>query len=69
MVEEISQDSDDKLLKLILEGHVFPCLHSDGFCKPALKKPYTIVWFPDDKRLKFLIPDIIGRWNKLKNFY
>ena len=47
--EEISLDYDDKLQKLILEGQTLPCLHSDDFCKPTPKHPYTFVWFPEKK--------------------
>ena len=47
-IQEITLDFDDKLEKLILEGHTLPCLYSDGFCKPTLKYPSTIVRFPEE---------------------
>ena len=34
---------DDNSEKLILEGNTLPRLHSDGFCKPLLNHPQTIV--------------------------
>ena len=49
LFEEFVLDYDDKLDKLIPEGHTPHCLHSDGFCKPTLKHPNTIVWFPEKK--------------------
>ena len=39
---------DDKDNKLIYHGHTLPCLHDDGFCKPTILTPFTIVLFPED---------------------
>ena len=41
-------DYDCKVEKPILAGYTLPCLHSDIFCQPTLKHPYTIAWFPEE---------------------
>ena len=46
---DIFLNYDDKADKLILESHTPLCLHSDCFCKPALKYPYTSVLFPGER--------------------
>ena len=51
--------------KLTFEGHILPCLHFDGLCKPTLKHPYTIVRFGEKVCSKFHISDFIGRMPKL----
>ena len=69
ITEGISLDYDDKLNKLILEGHFLSCLHSDGFSKPTLKNPYTILWFPEEIYFLFHISDFIERTSQLINRY
>ena len=41
-------DYDEKLDNLLLARHTVPCLLSNGFCKPTLKRPKIFVWFPED---------------------
>ena len=53
-IEENSPDYDDKLDQLLLESHTPPCVQSIDFCKPGLKHPYTIVWFPEGTCFYFL---------------
>ena len=69
IVEKISLDYDDKVDKLLLDGHTLPCLHSDGFCKPTLKHPFIFVWFPEEICLLFHISDYIGQLSELDNRY
>ena len=69
IIEQFSPEYDDKLDKIILEGLTFPCLHSDGFCKPTLKHPYTVVCFTVEKPFKFHIFDFIGQMYQLNNRY
>ena len=68
-LEELSLDYDDKRNKLINEGETPPCLHSDGFCKPTVKHPYTIVWFPEKICLVFHVSKFIGRMSKINDRY
>ena len=60
---------DDKNNKLIFHGHFLPCRHDDGFCKPTILTPFTIVWFPEDRSFIFSIHSFIGRMSKLNNRY
>ena len=69
MFEEIPLENDEKLDKLIPEGPTRPLLHSDGFCKPSLKHPYTYAQFPEGKSLVFLTSDFIGRMSKQNNCF
>ena len=69
IVKEIEITYDDKDNKLIYHGHTLPCLHDDGFCKPTILTPFTIVWFPEDLCLIFSIHSFIGRMSKLNNRY
>ena len=69
IVKEIEITYDDKVNKLIYHGHTLPCLHDDGFCKPTILTPFTIVWFPEDLCLIFSIHSFIGRMSKLNNRY
>ena len=69
IVKEIEITYDDKENKLIYHGHTLPCLHDDGFCKPTILTPFTIVWFPEDLCLIFSIHSFIGRMSKLNNRY
>ena len=69
IVKEIENTYDDKDNKLIYHGHTLPCLHDDGFCKPTILTPFTIVWFPEELCLIFSITSFIGRMSKLNNRY
>ena len=69
IVKEIETTYDDKDKKLIYHGHTLPCLHDDGFCKPTILTPFTIVWFPEEFRLMFSIHSFIGRMSKLNYRY
>ena len=70
IIKDFFLDYDGKLNKLILEGQILPCLQSDGFCKPTLKHPHTIVWFPEETCLMVHISDCFGRKSKLnKRFW
>ena len=69
VVKEIEITYDDKDNKLIYHGYTLPCLHDDGFCKPTILTPFTIVWFPEELCLTFSITSFIGRLSKLNNRY
>ena len=43
----------------ILENHSFPCLHSDGFCKPTPKHRNTVFWIPEEKCVIFHVSDFV----------
>ena len=66
---KISMDYHDKLDKVMLEGHTFPCLHSDGFCKPTLMHPYTVLCSLEGICLIFHNSDFIARISKLNKRY
>ena len=66
---EISLDYDDKLDRSFLGDHTFSCLHSVGFCEPALKHPKIIVWIFGETCLIFQLFDFIGRMCKLNKGY
>ena len=38
---------DDKNNQMIHDGYMLHCNHSDGFCKPTTKTPYTLIWFDE----------------------
>ena len=38
--EEITYD--DRNNQMIHDGYILPCYHSDGFCKPTTRTPYTL---------------------------
>ena len=69
IVKEIELSYDDKDTKLIFDGHKLPCLMDDGFCKPTILTPNTIVWFPQELCLIYLIHSFIGRMSKLKSCF
>ena len=69
IVKEIEITYDDKDNKLIYHEHTLPCLHDDGFCKPTILTPFTIVWFPEEFCLIFSIHSFVGRMSKLDNRY
>ena len=63
--DEISLDYDDKRNKLNKEGDSILCLHSDNFCKPTVKLPYTTVWFPEETCLVFHWKNDENKWSML----
>ena len=69
IIEKISLKQEYRLEKLILDGHIFPCLHSKASCKLTMKYPYTIVWSLEEVCLIFITSDLIGRTSKQKNRY
>ena len=69
IVKEIEITHDDEDNKLIYHGHTLLCPHDDGFCKPTILTPFTIVWFPEDLCLIFSIHSFFGRMSKLNNRY
>ena len=60
IVREIEITYDGKDTRPIYHRHTLPCLHDDGFCKPTIITPFTIVWFPEDICLIFSIHSFIG---------
>ena len=62
-------DYDDKNNQLIHDGHILPCYHSDGFCKPTTKTPYTLTWFDEKFCLTFQLQEFIGRMTRIKDRY
>ena len=38
---------DDRNNQMIHDGYILPCYHSDGFCKPTTRTPYTLTWFDE----------------------
>ena len=62
-------DYDDKNNQLIHDGHILPCYHSDGFCKPTTKTPYTLTWFDEKFCLIFQLQEFNGRMTRIKDRY
>ena len=48
---------------------MLPCYHSDGFCKPAARTPYTITWFDEKFCLIFRLQELFGRITRIKDRY
>ena len=65
----MSLNFHDKVNKLTLECHTFPCLPSDVVHKPTLKHPYTFVCFLEEICLVVQFLDSIGRMSKLITRY
>ena len=61
IVKEIEITYDDKDNKLIYHGHTLHCLHDDGFCKPTILTPFTIVWF----REELCFPNLFFHWTNV----
>ena len=38
---------DERNNQMIHDGYILPCYHSDGFCKPTTRTPYTLTWFDE----------------------
>ena len=47
---------DDRNNQMIHDGYILPCYHSDGFCKPTTRTPYTLTWFDEKFCLVFRLP-------------
>ena len=54
---------------MIHDGYILPCYHSDGFCKPTTKTPYTLTWFDETFCLIFRLQEFIGRMTRIKDRY
>ena len=48
---------------------MLPCYHSDGFCKPATRTPYTLIRFDEKFCLIFQLQEFIGRMTRIKDRY
>ena len=48
---------------------MLPCYHSDGFCKPTTRTPYTLIWFDEKFCLKFRLQEFNGRMTWIKDRY
>ena len=60
---------DDRNNQMIHDGYKLPCYHSDGFCKPTTRTPYTLKWFDEKFCLTFRLQQFIGRMTRLKDRY
>ena len=54
---------------MIHDGYILPCYHSDGFCKPTTRTPYTLTWFDEQFCLIIRLQESIGRMTKIKDRY
>ena len=54
---------------MIHDGYMLPCYHSDGFCKPTTRTPYTLIWFDEKFCLIFRLQEFIGRMTRIKDQY
>ena len=54
---------------MIHVGYILPCYHSDGFCKPTTRTPYTLTWFHEKFCLIFRLQEFIGTMTRIKNRY
>ena len=46
---------------------MLPCYHSDGFCKPTTRTPYTLIWFDENFCLMFRLQKFIERMTRIKD--
>ena len=60
---------DDKNNQMIHNGYILPCYHSDGFCKPTTRTPYTLTWFDEKFCLIFRLQQFIERMTRIKDRY
>ena len=60
---------DDRKNQMIHDGYILPCYHSDGFCKPTTRTPYTLTWFDEKFCLIFPLQEFIGRMTRIKDQY
>ena len=52
---------------MIHDGYMIPCYHSDGFCNPTTRTPYTLIWFDETFCLIFRSQEVIGRMTRIKD--
>ena len=57
---------DDRNNQMIHDGYKLPCYHSDGFCKPTTRTPYTLAWFDKIFCPIFRLQQFIGRMTRIK---
>ena len=60
---------ENKNNQMIHDGNIFPCYHSDGFCKPTTRTPYILTWFDEKFCLIFQLQEFIGRMTRIKDRY
>ena len=60
---------EDHYFQERLERYTLPCYFADGFCKPTIKTPFTLVWCNDDFCLIFTLQDFLGRMTKIEDRY
>ena len=60
---------DDRNNQMIHDGYILPCYHSDGFCKPTTRTPYTLTWFDEKFCRIFRLQQFIGRMTRIKGRY
>ena len=60
---------DDRNNQMIHDEYILPCYHSDGFCKPTTRTPYTFTWFDEKFCLLFRLQEFIGRMTRNKDRY
>ena len=53
----------------MMDGYMLPCYHSDGYCKPTTRTPYTLTWFDEKICIIFRLQEFIGRMTKNKDRY
>ena len=54
---------------MIHDGYILPCYHSDGFCKPTTRTPYTLTRFDAKFCIIFRLQEFIGRMTRIKDRY
>ena len=54
---------------MIHDGYILLCYHSDGFCKPTTRTPYTFTWFDEKFCLTFRLQEFIGRKTRIEDRY
>ena len=66
-VSEVELTYDDTENLMVIDGHALPCSFANGFCKPTIETPSTLVWFSDDFCLIFTLQDFVGRMTKIND--
>ena len=66
---EVELTYDDTANVIVIDGHTLPCYFADGFCKPTMKTPFTLVWFNDDFCLIFTQQDFLRCMTKIEDRY
>ena len=60
---------DNRNNQMIHDGYILPCYHSDGFCKPTTRTPYTLTLFDEKFCLIFRLQEFIGRMTRINDRY